>query len=358
MSTSPGTPPTRGTMIVQPTTPGPAAAPIGAGTPAGATNSASQPVPVPPLSALPARPASSMPVPSLNTGVSQQTVILADVLRAAAQIVADRDAADAAAKKAQDRFVIDDSKIKALRDQLYDELEGLFKAATQVNSPAISAYALDTLKKARTLIVAGATPDDLAQAELLIERVRTKLNRSDTLVPEGELPHIIGIIVWTLAVFVLSLPLAVSFLYAGDKFQVVNLVFGREAIPFLASFGWGAIGGVIGVIYNMTWFVQMRDYDPAYNLDYIMRPVKGFIVGGILMLIFAFGGGSMGLIGTSGAQANPLAFGLVYLLAVLGGFKQEVIFDWFDAVLKAALRTTTAKAETEANVQSATPTPK
>ena len=29
--------------------------------------------------------------------------------------------------------------------------------------------------------------------------------------------------------------------------------------------------------------------------------------------------------------------------AVLGGFKQEIIFDYFDAILKAALRTTSVK---------------
>jgi len=348
VSTTPGTPPTRGTIIVQPAS---------GGASSSSSNGSAQPIPVPPLASS-ARPAgnvsSTLPAASAQ-GVSAQTAILADVLRAAAQIVADRDAATVADNKAHEVFMIDDSKVKALRDQLYDELEGLFKAATQINSPAVSAYALDTLKKARLLIVSGGKPEDLAQAEYLIERVRTKLNRSDKLLPDGELRNILFIVAWTLLVLVFSLPLAVSFLYAGDKIQFVNLTFGRDAIPFLAAFGWGAVGGVIGVIYNLTWFVQMRDYDPAYNLDYFMRPVKGFIVGGILMLVFAFGGGSMGLVSTSGAQTNPLAFGLVYLIAVLGGFKQEVIFDWFDAVLKAALRTTTAKAETDANIQNSTP---
>lgn len=361
VTTASGTPPTRGTLIVQPTTPGPVAMPTAspassspASAPSAGSGSAAQPVPTPP-----ARPASNLPATTPTTAVgnsmSPQATLLADVLRAAAQIVADRDAADAAAEKARDKFVIDESKIKALRDQLYDDMEGLFKAATQVSSPAISAYALDTLKKARMLIVAGASPDDLAQAELLIERVRTKLNRSDTLLPPGELWHIVGILAWNLIVFLCSLPLAVTFLYTGDKLQIVNLTFGRESIPFLASFGWGAIGGVIGVLYNMTWFVQQRDYDPAYNLDYIVRPIKGFIVGGILMLAFAFVGGNLGLASLSSGQSNPLSFGAVYLISALGGFKQEVIFDWFDAVLKAALRTASAKAESDANVQSATP---
>jgi hypothetical protein len=274
----------------------------------------------------------------------------------AAQSGAERDAAEEAAAKARERFVIEESKVKALRDRLYNDVETLLAKATSSSSPAVAEYSLDTLRKARLMVVASNSPEELTQAEYLVERVRGRLNRAMTMVPPGQFWNMLGILAWSFLFFVACLPLAVSFLYPEDTIRFVNLTFRREAIPFLAAFGWGGIGGVIGVFYNMTYFVQQRDYDPAYNLDYIVRPIKGFIVGGILMLISAFGSGAFGA--PNGTGSNPMAFGLVYLIAVLGGFKQEVIFDWFDAILKAALRTASVRPTSPPDTATSTTPPK
>jgi hypothetical protein len=105
----------------------------------------------------------------------------------------------------------------------------------------------------------------------------------------------------------------------------------------MAALGWGGIGGVVASLYNLPWFVQFREYDPGYNMSYVVGPIKGALLGAIIFLIF-----SAGLLAATAATATPSTLEassaviyLIYLAACLGGYKQEYVYERMDRLLRA-----------------------
>lgn len=291
------------------------------------------PIPTPPSVSI-----SSPGVTGPGTGIA-----ITDILRLAAQLSTERTAPIAPSPTAKNALNADDERVKALRDRLITDIDDLYQKTidTVGDSPGVVAYCLDLLKKARLALLTGSTADDLSQAEFYVEEVRSKLSRSQDPIPHGERWNVAGLLLWTIGFWVLCLPLALLPWFAPTG-QISNwsLKIPIEMIPLLATVGWGGTGGVIGVLYNITWFVQMREYDPAYNLDYFLRPIKGFIAGGVMMLIFTAGIATLnGPQATLGADKASLGFALVYLGAALAGFKQEYVYEWFDSILKVFFRT-------------------
>ena len=269
--------------------------------------------------------------------------VVSEALR---MVASEREAAEQA-KKEKELAPVNEEEVKKLRQTLYDSIQVLYNEVAEClrDTPLIREQCFTWLKEARLLILNGKTAGDVSTAENLIAKVSAKLKRTGEPIPKEEVRNVVLILIWTFAFLLFCLPMAVSFLYENSTVPFVNLKLSANIIPFFAAFGWGGIGGVIGTLYNMVYFIQQREYDPAYNLDYVVRPLKGLIAGGILILIFTFGSTFAPVSGQGGATASG-DYRLAYLIAVLGGFKQEVIFDWFDAILKAALRTTATKADT------------
>jgi hypothetical protein len=283
------------------------------------------------------------PLPALSANPPGIGLTIADILRLAAQLTAERASGEDAATKAKEDFKVDPEKVKDLRERLFKETEELYqKASTTVNdSPAIETYCLDLLKKARLNLLNGETAGEISQAEYYLEEVRAKLGRSQDPIPRAEKKNVLGIIVWSVGFWLLCVPLALlPWLAPTGLVPYLNLKLPLEVLPLLATVGWGGIGGVIGTLYNMTWFVQMREYDPAYNLDYIVRPIKGFIAGGVMNLIFTTGIATLGASQAAAAtDKGSFGFALVYLFAALAGFKQEYVYEWFDSILKVFFKT-------------------
>jgi hypothetical protein len=274
----------------------------------------------------------------MGTGIA-----ITDILRLAAQLSADRLAPAVPGPTANNGAPVDDALVKELRDRLLKEIEELYQKTivTVGDSPAVVAYCLDLLKKARLALLTGSTAEDLSQAEFYVEEVQSKLSRSQDPIPPGEMLNVAGLLVWSVGFWILCLPLALLPWFAPTgQIAMWNIKIPVEMIPLLATVGWGGTGGVIGTLYNMTWFVQMREYDPAYNLDYFLRPIKGFIAGGVMMLIFTAGISTLnGPQAALGSDKASLGFAMVYLGAALAGFKQEYVYEWFDSILKVFFRT-------------------
>ena len=295
-------------------------------------------LPPPPIPTPPPVSGANAAVMGLGTGIA-----ITDILRLAAQLSAERTVLAAPAPAAGNALGPDDERVKELRDRLIKDIDDLYQKTIETvgDSPGVVAYCLDLLKKARLALLTGSTAEDLSQAEFYVEEVRSKLSRSRDPIPKGEGWNVLGLLLWTIGFWVLCLPLALLPWFAptgvvsGWNFRIPV-----EMIPLLATVGWGGTGGVIGVLYNITWFVQMREYDPAYNLDYFLRPIKGFIAGGVMMLIFTAGIATLnGPQAALGADKASLGFALVYLGAALAGFKQEYVYEWFDSLLKVFFRT-------------------
>ena len=328
--------PTPPTLIVPPTLAGGSAA--SASAPAESTTAD----PSAPATNVMAPPAATVPA---GGGAQSQGsgLVVSDILRLAAQFSAERSAAVDPAEQAKEDFKIDPAKVKDLSDRLFKETEDLYQkiSATVNDSPAVAAYCLDLLKKARVDLLNGQTAGELSQAEYYIEEVRAKLGRSQDPIPRGEKRYVAAIILWSVVFWLLCLPLALlPWLAPTGALPNWNIKLPIDVIPLLATVGWGGIGGVIGTLYNMTWFVKMREYDPAYNLDYLVRPIKGFIAGGVMMLIFTTGVATLsGPQAPASADKASIGYALVYLFAALAGFKQEYVYEWFDSLLKIVFRT-------------------
>jgi hypothetical protein len=299
----------------------------------GASAAGPAPIPTPPPAAV-----TNASLNGMGTGIA-----ITDILRLAAQLSADRLAPAVPGPTANNGAPVDDALVKELRDRLLKEIEELYQKTivTVGDSPAVVAYCLDLLKKARLALLTGSTAEDLSQAEFYVEEVRSKLSRSQDPIPPGEMLNVAGLLVWSVGFWILCLPLALLPWFAPTgQIAMWNIKIPVEMIPLLATVGWGGTGGVIGTLYNMTWFVQMREYDPAYNLDYFLRPIKGFIAGGVMMLIFTAGISTLnGPQAALGSDKASLGFAMVYLGAALAGFKQEYVYEWFDSILKVFFRT-------------------
>lgn len=308
---------------------------------------------LPPSPSIPTPPSVSSSSPSvagLGTGIA-----ITDILRLAAQLSAERIAPTVPMLAKKNAITVDDERVKELRDRLIKDIDSLYQKTIETvgDSPGVVAYCLDLLKKARLALLTGSTAEDLSQAEFYIEEVRSKLSRSRDPIPAGEMLNVVGLLIWTVAFWVLCLPLALLPWFAPTGvISYWNLKIPVELIPLLATVGWGGTGGVIGALYNITWFVQMREYDPAYNLDYFLRPIKGFIAGGVMMLIFTAGIATLnGPQAALGADKASLSFALVYLGAALAGFKQEYVYEWFDSILKVFFRAPTTPKQLDANAK-------
>lgn len=211
--------------------------------------------------------------------------------------------------------------------QLYDDV------TTQLSdSPLVAEFCLGLLMQAREAYQNG----DYALAEFYAESVVAKMKRSAKSVKASSSP-----VVWLLWLWQL-LMLAVGGALIGMTFVPNLTLFGlpvaADVIVLMRAVGWGCIGGVIGAIYHMPWFVQFREYDPAYNMNYFARPLQGLFIGAVLFLISqAFLDGKIATPGgnTGETPAGPV---LLYVVAAFSGFGQQYVWEFFDGILKAIFR--------------------
>jgi len=208
--------------------------------------------------------------------------------------------------------------------RLYDDVK-----ADLAGSPAIGDHCLETLKQAR----AAYLKCDYAAAEFYVQSVDARLKRNVRSVRASRSPVVWVLWLWELTVFgICSSIVAISFIV---NLTLFGLPVAPELVVLLRTFGWGGIGGVLGAMFKMPWRVQSREYDPADNMDYFARPLKGIAIGGLFFLL-----AQVGILGTSLTLPREVPVGPVflYLFTVLAGFKQEYVGEFFDGVMKAIFR--------------------
>ncbi len=89
---------------------------------------------------------------------------------------------------------------------------------------------------------------------------------------------------------------------------------------------WGGVGGVVGALFALWRHVSDRqDFDRQYTLWYVTSPVLGLPLGAFIFLVIQAGFFTL-TAGTPGNQTISSAL-IIYVLAWVGGFKQNVIFD-------------------------------
>jgi len=211
-------------------------------------------------------------------------------------------------------------------EELYDQT--IHKAA---RSPVLAEYCLDLLKQARLLSLTVTNAAGLVTAQQYLEQVRVKLNRAEGAPGRGENLQIAAILAWTLLAVAVCLPLA-ALPWILPNGGAVGVRVPSEYVLLLGALAWGALGGAVGTFHHLPWFIQLRSYDPAYFVDYLARPIKGLMFGGVIFLLVFAG---------AGVFSDPLSLGsdglhstFVFLAATAAGYKQENIMQFVDALLR------------------------
>ncbi len=226
-------------------------------------------------------------------------------------------------------------------DRLETEISTLYEDIPRYLSTNKQAAdeALKALREARELL--WGAPERLVDAEYRVNQVKTVLHRFQQYVEWGRTYgyRLLAYEVCCLVVF-LGAFLALQIWQTPLTQWVKTVVGGGESpyvdvlIPFLTSLMWGGIGGVVGALYSLWWHVaHEQDFDKRYNMWYLIQPLMGFILGGIVFLIIATG--FLALEGTvpttestRGVQMFPA------LVAVLGGFRQQFVYELLERIIR------------------------
>jgi hypothetical protein len=233
-----------------------------------------------------------------------------------------------------------DTTFVTAEDQIADDIHMLYAdmRAKVPDSPFVTDICLRALRQARLLSLTSSTPVDLVNANNYLEMVRAKLERSGPAF-RANTSQLAGIVAWTIASFLIALPLA-ALPWLAPAGTLGTLRIPGNLLPLLAALGWGTLGGVTGTLYHLPWFVQLREYDQAYFTDYISRPPKGFLLGAGLYVVLALGGSVLNVpILPAGIRPDSP---LLFVLAVVAGFKQDIVLKLFDNVLRPITKAATS----------------
>ncbi len=226
-------------------------------------------------------------------------------------------------------------------EQLEREIDELYNLIPQVlaGSKGHDKEALVILHDARQLL--WMAPERLVDAEYKVKYVRALIERHRQSETWG---RIYGrrLLVYELAWLVLFLgtfilvQLGQGYINAWITALVgsTKVNYGAILVPFVISLMWGGIGGVVGALYSLWWHVaQKQDFDRRYTMWYLVQPIMGFILGGIVYLIISTG--FLAIQGTVPSVESAIGVQLFpALVAVLGGFRQQFVYELLERIIR------------------------
>ncbi len=225
--------------------------------------------------------------------------------------------------------------------QLEKEIDELYELVPKVlaGNKGYDREALVILHDARQLL--WMAPERLVDAEYKVKFVRAHIERHRL---SEEWGRVYGrrLLLYELAWLVLFLG-AFIFVQLGQNYinAWISALIGPSSvnyaailIPFLISLMWGGIGGVVGALYSLWWHVaQKQDFDRRYTMWYLVQPIMGFVLGGIVYLIITTG--FLALQGTVPSAESAVGVQLFpALVAVLGGFRQQFVYELLERIIR------------------------
>ncbi len=219
-------------------------------------------------------------------------------------------------------------------DELYNNVPSVLAGSKSTMDDALLA-----LHDARALL--WTSPERLVDAEYKVKYVRSMLERNRLSEGWGRtygrrlLVYELGWLILFLAGFLIvqlgqgNIAAWVTFLIGSAAAMYVAFL-----TPFLVSLMWGGIGGVVGALYSLWWHVsEVQDFDRRYIMWYLVQPIMGFVLGGIVYLII--GSGFLALQGTVPSAKETIGVQLFpALVAVLGGFRQKFVYELLERIIR------------------------
>ncbi len=243
----------------------------------------------------------------------------------------------------------DEQRRRILRKLTSDQERGLNKdidhlfsrVTTELpNDKKRTQGALAMLNQARTIMV--ETPEKYVSAEYQIQRVEAMLvstaNSRQWSAQFGRRVFVYET-VWMFG-FLLFYMLANVFWPMISRWLIQvsgldpNSVVVAQAVPFVSTLVWGGIGGAVGALYSLWYHISdQRDFDREFLIWYYTQPILGMVLGGIVYLLFM-----TGMLVLQGGTTTTDSLGarlLPSLIAAIGGFRQNFVFDQLARVIEA-----------------------
>ena len=198
------------------------------------------------------------------------------------------------------------------------------------------------LQEARVIVMYREL-ERLARAEWCVEQVRARLGRADDSRKQVRAP--IRIIVWGVIWFILFGYLTFNPTWVLLRFNLGRLtdLFINPEI-FVRTLFFGGIGGVAAMLYRLFRYGSDRSFDSKQMLSYFGKPFMGMLLGSMIFLTVFVAMRVLGLspIGLPESNAetvtNVLFTGLLFVIAMTVGFKQDVACNLLNRVIRCVLR--------------------
>jgi hypothetical protein len=248
------------------------------------------------------------------------------------------------------KALITQERIDALWDEInetYDlvvnDVRGYYGATQQ---------AIDSLKKARELLLSGV--ENFDNAEKLVMEVKSRL-RLEEKVRQWSATR--G--AWLAAYLILWLLL----LSIGSLMTTRVLAFATQFVSEWMADTWlpglfGGLGGIIGALWVLNKHITTkRDFDPIHTTWYVTNPILGIALGVGTYIIVRGGGWILTSVAASGDFNMTLPVQLTLMaLCLIVGFKQNVLWALIDRFVKAVIPSQEEQAVTEDTTSSSSET--
>ncbi len=224
-------------------------------------------------------------------------------------------------------LLVTTSRVNALWDEInetYDlvvaDVRGDFRATDQ---------SISDLKRARELLLAGYEHYD--NAEEMVKRVKARLRLEEKVRQWGRTRGTwlaVYLIVWLLL-------LAIGSLFTNAIAQQAALyVPDWMAATFLPGL-YGGLGGVIGALWVLIKHIgKKRDFDPIHTPWYITNPFMGMALGVVTYFLVR---AANTLLTSDPVLTGELATPGLYILCIIVGFNQNVLWSMLDRLIKGVL---------------------
>ncbi len=221
--------------------------------------------------------------------------------------------------------------------ELASEIDELYKAVVAELSAreALAEKALTFLQEARDTLLEDPRNYDIAelkvhQARAILQKVRDARQWGSTY-GARLLAYELAWLVLLLVLLIFERPIALAI---SSIWQATGPVTGMSMLfPMWATMLWGGIGGVVGALYSLHWHVSvLQDFDKHHWMYYVVHPIMGVILGGIIYLIASAGFLAMGADVTR-LNEEQLRW-LPALIACLAGFRQKFAYELLDRIME------------------------
>lgn len=221
--------------------------------------------------------------------------------------------------------------------ELASEIDELYKVivAELSTREKLAEKALSFLQEARDTLLEDPRNYDVAelkvhQARAILQRVRDSRTWGSTY-GLRLLAYELAWLAVLLAMLIFEKPIALGL---SSLWQFTGTVTGMTMLfPMWTTMLWGGIGGVVGALYSLHWHVSvLQDFDKNHWMYYVVHPIMGIILGGIIYLIASAGFLAMGADVTR-LNEEHLRW-LPALIACLAGFRQKFAYELLDRIME------------------------